>query len=554
VVLDFSASHIGWSTAVGIQVSRRLVIVGSGASAVHFALSALEKGDEVVMLDVGRERPLPVRPEASLADLKQELEDPVEYFLGRNFESVLFPGSKTEYYGFPPSKTYVFAGVSQFRWHADGFKPLSSFARGGLAEAWTGGSYPFNDSELEGFPFRYADLAPFYDLVARRIGISGEADDLARFMPIHEGLMPPLDLDEHSTILLERYGHVRAKLNAKRCFIGRSRVAVLSRERDGRSPCDYLGRCLWGCPSRSLYTPSITLEKCRCFPRFHHHTGVYVRHFTVDRQRRVRTVVMESLSGGTTEEVPADVLVLGAGTLSSCRIFLESIYRSTGELVTLTGLMDNPQVLMPFVNLAMLRRRFDPDTYQYHQLGLGLEGETSREYIHGQITTLKTALIHPLVQRLPFDMKTSLAIFKNLHAALGLVNINLHDTRRPSNQVTLEQPVGDGPGRLLMRYEVGPPERARVRMAMKRVRRALWDLGCLVPPGMSHVRPMGASVHYAGLLPMSDRSQSLTTSASCESHDFPNCYFVDGTTFPFLPAKNVTFTLMANAARVASLL
>jgi hypothetical protein len=28
-------------------------------------------------------------------------------------------------------------------------------------------------------------------------------------------------------------------------------------------------------------------------------------------------------------------------------------------------------------------------------------------------------------------------------------------------------------------------------------------------------------------------------------------YFVDGTTFPALPAKNITFTLMANATRIA---
>ena len=78
----------------------------------------------------------------------------------------------------------------------------------------------------------------------------------------------------------------------------------------------------------------------------------------------------------------------------------------------------------------MLRRRFDPDTYQYHQVGLGLETERPSEYIHGQVTTLKTALIHSIVQHMPFDLKTSLAIFRNLHAALGVVNINLHDTRR----------------------------------------------------------------------------------------------------------------------------
>ena len=43
----------------------------------------------------------------------------------------------------------------------------------------------------------------------------------------------------------------------------------------------------------------------------------------------------------------------------------------------------------------------------------------------------------------------------------------------------------------------------------------------------------------------------LTTSRDGRSRDFDNLFFVDGTTFPFLPAKNLTFTLMANAARIA---
>jgi len=62
---------------------------------------------------------------------------------------------------------------------------------------------------------------------------------------------------------------------------------------------------------------------------------------------------------------------------------------------------------------------------------------------------------------------------------------------------------------------------------------------------------MGASVHYAGTIPMSATRAPYTASKYCQSHDFENLYFVDGTTFPFLPAKNLTFTLMANATRVA---
>jgi choline dehydrogenase-like flavoprotein len=50
---------------------------------------------------------------------------------------------------------------------------------------------------------------------------------------------------------------------------------------------------------------------------------------------------------------------------------------------------------------------------------------------------------------------------------------------------------------------------------------------------------------------MSTLEQPYTVSKYCQSNDFKNLYIVDGTTMPFLPAKNVTFTLMANAVRVA---
>jgi choline dehydrogenase-like flavoprotein len=83
-----------------------------------------------------------------------------------------------------------------------------------------------------------------------------------------------------------------------------------------------------------------------------------------------------------------------------------------------------------------------------------------------------------------------------------------------------------------------------------RIRKALRLLGCIVPPGMQHVRPMGASVHYAGMIPMAQDGR-FTTDGNGRSRDWDNLWIADGATFPFLPAKNITFTLMANAARIA---
>jgi hypothetical protein len=227
---------------------RRVVVVGSGASGVHFAQTALELGAAVVMVDVGRTAPEPVLPEASFAELKREHDDPAAYFLGRRFEGVLFPGHAGEYYGLPPHKGHVLAELGGFRWRSRGFAPLLSFARGGLAEAWTGGAFPFNAAEMADFPLDYAAFAPFYGRIAGRIGVSGAEDDLARHVPVHEHLAPPLELDRLSRRLLERYAAVRERVRRRGVAFGRSRTAVLAADRGDRRRGTQHGRGRWGGP------------------------------------------------------------------------------------------------------------------------------------------------------------------------------------------------------------------------------------------------------------------------------------------------------------------
>ena len=525
-----------------------VTVVGSGASGVHFALTVLQRGGTVRMIDVGRAGRSPVLPEATLAQLKDRLPDPSAYFLGDRFEAVLLPGVSDEYYGTPPSKDFVFDHPAGFEYATSGFSPLFSFAQGGLAEVWTGGCYPLTPEEVADFPFAHSDLARSYGVVAERIGISGETDDLARFMPVHEHLQPPLTLDAHSERLLASYAGVRARLNRSGAYFGRSRVATLSRPLGSRQPCDYTGRCLWGCPRLSLYTPSQTLKECLTYPGFEYVSGAEVRHLRLGNDNRI-TGVVARMESGEEKEFEAGRVALAAGALLSTKIFLTTMMRERGTRLRLPGLMDNRQVLMPFVNLGMIGRPFSSETYQYHLLGMGLESESPKDYVHGQITTLKTALTHPLIQRVPLDLGAATRAFRAVHGALGLVNVNFRDTRRTSNFVEL---LADDPSRIRIHYEPDADEPARMKSALRRVRRALRSLNCVVPPGMMHVRPMGASVHYAGTLPMTRTGGSLTVDEVGHSRDIQGLYFVDGATFPFLPAKNLTFTLMANATRIAA--
>ncbi len=529
----------------------KIIVVGSGASGVHFALTLLKKNRPVLMLDVGREKPPALLPKADLSLVKEQLDDPVGYLLGPNYESVTFGDSQSDFYSFPPSKRYVFMQPLKMNFKNSGFEPLLSFARGGLAEAWTGGVYPFNDEELADYPFEYKDIEPFYEEVAERIGIGGENDDLARFIPFHRHMMMPLRLDTHSQELLRAYArHKNTLVQKYKCYLGRSRVAVLTEDRSDRTKCNYTGRCIWGCPGGAFYTPSLTLAECMKFPHFTYIPNMQVSHFKYNGSGRVRSVTALPTEGGAPEEFPVDKLVLAAGPICTAEIFLESIRRNNGEVVELHGLMDNRQILVPFINPKMIGKAYNPETYQFHMLAMGLEGDSPKDYVHGQITCLTTALVHPIVQKIPLDLRTAIDFFRNTRSGLGILNLNFADTRRQGNTITLGKD-SNGQTSLIIGYTAQRGEKKEIRQALRRAKKSLFRLGCIVPPGTVRVRSKGESVHYAGTMPMSKISGKYTTSEYCQSHSFANLFIVDGSTFPFLPAKNITFSLMANAVRVA---
>jgi choline dehydrogenase-like flavoprotein len=419
-----------------------------------------------------------------------------------------------------------------------------SFGRGGLSEVWTGGVFPFNDAELAAFPFGAAELEPYYTLTASRIGISGDHDDLERFSPLGD-VLPPLRLDAHSMLLLDRYSRHRPRLNNRGVYLGRSRIATLTRELDRRGACAYLGRCFWGCPVGALYTASATLARCVEHARFRYVPGARVRVFVADDANRVTHV--ETASG---ERFGAERFALAAGTLGTSKIVLDSVHAATGEVVTLWGLMDNRQVAVPFVTPKLVGRPAEHEAYQYHQVALTVEDpHDAAANLHGQISTLKSAQVHRILQSMPVDLRAAIRLFRPMHAALGILNAWLPETRRHRNIVTI-RPRPDAESELVIRYAQGGDERA-VAESIRIAKRTLRELGCIVPPSTSRVLQRGTSAHYGGTLPMQIDGGPFTCTPNGRLRPYENLYVADASLLPYLPAKSATFTLMANAARIA---
>lgn len=528
-----------------------IVVIGSGPSGVHLAKTLLALGRSVTVLDVGYERPPTILPHVDFDGLKRQLDDPVSYFLGPSGRGVVFPSDDARYFSLPPSKDYVFARPAGFETVTTNFDPLISFAAGGLAEAWTAGCYPMNAAEFGAFPFDSAAMDAHYAEIARRIGITGAQDDLERFSPWFGAYLEPLPLDPHAELLLAQYAKWRTWLQTRFGFyLGRSRVAMLTHDYGQRLACDRLGRCLWGCPRGSLYTPSSTLAELLAKPAFRYVRDAFVTHLEYDGERISAAVAVAS--NGRERRFSANAYALAAGTLCSSKILLDTFYRRTGQIHELGGLMDNSQLVIPFLTLGRVGKPVDTRSYQFHQLAIGIEQALPEESIHGQITTLKSASVHPVAQSMPVDLRTALDVFRLSHAALGAANVWLPDRRRAENTLSLRARSGTPQTDLVVRF--AEDARDGFDVPLRIMKRVLRKLGCLVPPGMTKRLPRGSSVHYAGTVPMQRARQPFTCDPDCRSHDFRNLYFADGASFPYLPAKNLTFTLMANAVRVAQAL
>jgi choline dehydrogenase-like flavoprotein len=151
-----------------------VIVVGSGPAGVFAARELREK--RVLVLDVGYTAKPACLPKENIYSLKKNATESVDdLLLGEQFESLenikggtLSPKLKA------PLMRFITQRPEAFQKHRGfGFEAVTSFAKGGLANAWGAGVLRFTAADLKGFPIGLQDLRPWYDELSDHIGISG---------------------------------------------------------------------------------------------------------------------------------------------------------------------------------------------------------------------------------------------------------------------------------------------------------------------------------------------------------------------------------------------
>jgi len=258
-----------------------VIVVGSGPGGVNAAAALVAAGRRVVLLDYGNEdrRYASLVPHEPFSALRRGDAAQHRYFLGDRFEGIPFGRVRVGAQLTPPRQYVMAEAADRIPVDADGFSASMSLARGGLGAAWSAGVFPFTDDELAAMGLRVADLQPHYDAVAERIGVAGDRDDLAQFFPPSPSMMPALEVDTSTEIVLDRYERRRERLNADGFFLGRPRLAACSRSHRGRGPHAYLELCYWADMDRSVYRPQWTLDELARAPNFTYVSRRFVERF-----------------------------------------------------------------------------------------------------------------------------------------------------------------------------------------------------------------------------------------------------------------------------------
>lgn len=507
------------------------LIVGSGPAGAMAAWAL--RGRNVRVVDVGLTAPAsPPRLDRNIFDLRREID--LTPYLGLPRPNAAKPVSLKLR---APALDFVIRGSEEWApLLSETFQPVISLAKGGFGNAWGAGVYRFGADDLRGFPISARDLAPHYDEVSRHIGISGAQDDLAEEFGEEPALQPPLRMSRNCAVILDRYERTRSRMQALGARFGRARLAVLSQPHRGREPYAYRSLEFVQTGDPAAYNPALTVEELRAEGAISYEPGWFARRF-----RETGSGVeldADSIAGTGPVTFRARKLILAAGALNSARIVLASARDHEWRL----PLLDNPMTVLPLFHAPAIGAAIETGASGLAQLNAVFDPQHFGAKYQASIYGGTGAPMSEFLPKLPFSLDINRRLLRYLMPAISLAMV-FH-------------PADPGPGQWLRlrgddALEAGYEWRPDPALA-SRAARVFSALGCLAFAAIAQHAGPGQGIHYAGTLPMRESPGRHELDRDGRLSGARVVYVCDGACFPRLPSKNLTFTIMANAHRIAS--
>jgi choline dehydrogenase-like flavoprotein len=516
-----------------------IIIVGTGPAGVSAAYPLVEAGFQVLLIDGGRQVP-EIEPRGSFVNFRANSISQWKFFLGRNLAALAVAGSNS-----PKLRAATMAPVfdgfaGAFPAELDNFKLIGSLASGGLSNAWGAGVATYDNDDLFGFPITATDLAPSYNVIASRIGISGAADDDLRdvFGPMAP-LQPPPALDQNAQILIDRYIKDPKSARRRGLKFGIARNAVLTKALNGREPCDRSTFCLWGCEKRAIYSARFDVERLLAMPNCSKLDATVTKLSRVGSQFRIDA---RSARDGLPISMTAAKVILACGAIGSAKLAFELI----GHRNQAVRLLSTPSAAFAILLPQQLGCPVEARGFGLAQLSFSVDmknGVSGPAF--GNIFGTSGLPMFEFARIAPLSRFAAQRLFQTLLPAMLVGNCFL-PAEHSAHSLSLRED-----GTLLISGGYHADSDKRFEDIRARLSRCLWRYGLVLLPGSFSRSEPGSDAHYAGTVPMKADPATHESNRDGEISGAPGLYVVDGAALTRLPAKAHTFTIMANADRIA---
>lgn len=401
------------------------------------------------------------------------------------------------------------------------FTSVEYFGAGGLSNRWGAGCSKLLASDLGISQSLMRHISAYYGEAEDQVGIYYQGKDLL------DGYLGEF---KESKIILNTSKTITFQVcDTQWVKIGRTRQAFLQAEGGDRKLCNNCGGCFIYCQNKTIYNAQYLLDSSS--------KAIYPRTKAVELSQEDGGYSLALINDrGDPLKITAKVVILAAGTIGSTRLLSTLISKPTFS--TFHHSMIARSI---FFGFRQERKNNFPMGQYIAQIKINESKNAYASLTHG--TSIPTSDIVDLlpfknnfIYRLVDYFKKYLVVamifyssdFSNYKIQLGsgefsFVNVELPPKFMPTHKLVL----------------------SRLKEIMKLNR--LYAL-----PFFSSLLPQGSDIHYGGTIPIGPK-EYINCTEDCEIRGFPNLYVVDGSWMPRMPEKAHTFTIIANAIRVADI-
>jgi choline dehydrogenase-like flavoprotein len=543
------------------------IVVGSGISGGWAAKELCERGLKTLVLEAGG----PIDPGK---DFVEHVQPYAMHFRGWGDRKVLERDQPIQHECYACDELghkffvndhdnpYTTPNDAPFRWFRGRQVGGRSIMWGRQVYRWSDLDFEANAKDGHGndWPIRYQDLAPWYAHVERFIGVSGANEGLSQ-LPDGE-FLPAMPM----TVVVR---HARQKIQA--AFGGErvmtmGRVAILTKNHNGRLACHYCGPCERGCITHSYFNSiGSTLPAARKTGRLTLQPHSVVASVLYDPKRgRARGVRVIDARTMQETEYEARLVFLCASTIESVRLLLNSkterfpngLANSSGTLGryvmdhhygsgaggTMPGFTDRRTTGNRPNGIYIARFRNVKSAHPDFVRGYGMQGGSGRSgwgrggSMPGYGAAFKQSLIDDLG---PWGLSAS-----------GWGETLPHE----DNRVTLDPDVKDKWGIPAAKIDVRwrDNERAMDKDMMTAMAEMLEAAGCTNIRQHGSNNPPGHCIHEMGGARMGKTPDVSVLNEWNQAWDVKNLFVTDGACMASCACQNPSITYMALTARAAA--